>query len=314
MILENDSAGGISAPHAEDVNAENIVDIVKKHGEERSALISILGEIQARYRYLPEDALRIVADKTGCPLVDVYAAATFYRSFSLKPKGKHLICACLGTACHVRGAPRIAEEFQRQLGISPGGTTPDKEFTLETVNCLGACALGPIVVADGKYFSNVNPAKVTQIIENALAGLDQADAKDDQRIFPIEVSCPHCGRSLMDEMHLTDGRPTILATAAFDHKRGWIRWSSLYGRCTAESEQKIPIHTIVDFLCPHCRCKLLGPANCLECGAPMAQMAVRGGGTLLICSRSGCSGHMLSLQSADLGSGGTSPAKPAGRK
>ena len=313
MILENGSAGGISAPRAEGVDAKDIVDIVNKHGEERAALISILGEIQAKYRYLPEDALRIVADKTGCPLVDVYGAATFYRSFSLKPKGKHLICACLGTACHVRGAPRVAEEFQHQLGIRPGETTPDKEFTLETVNCLGACALGPIVVVDGRYFSNVTSAKVTRIIEDTLAGLNQADAKDDQRIFPIEVSCPHCGHSLMDESHPCDGYPTIQATAEFDHKHGWIRISSLYGRCTAQSEHDIPTNTIVDILCPHCRSKLLGPMKCLECGTPMAQMAARGGGRLLICSRCGCTGHMLDLGSADPG-GGAGLAKLIGRK
>jgi len=313
MIADKDSAGAVSAPCAEDVDAKDIIEIVEKHRGERASLISILGEIQAKYRYLPECALRIVADRTGCPLVDVYAAATFYRSFSLKPKGKHLICACLGTACHVRGAPRVAEEFQRQLGISPGETTLDKEFTLETVNCLGACALGPIVVVDGRYFSNVNPAKVTQIIENALAGLDQADVKDDQRCFPIEVGCPHCGRSLMDERHPAHGYPAIEATAQFDDKRGWIRLSSLYGRWTAQSEHEIPSNSIVELACPHCRSKLLGYANCLECGAPMAKMAVRGGGSLLICSRHGCGGHLLDLEATGFG-GNASPAEPIGRK
>jgi NADH-quinone oxidoreductase subunit E len=108
-------------------------------------------------------------------MVDIYGVARFYRSFSLKPRGKHLICACLGTACHVRGAPSVVEEFERQLNIKAGQTTADKEFTLETVNCLGACALGPIVVVDNHYFSNVDMAKVKHILEKVRVGLSPAE-------------------------------------------------------------------------------------------------------------------------------------------
>ena len=135
------------------------------------ALIAVLEEVQNEYGYLPEDALRAVADQTGRSLVDIYAVATFYRSFSLSPRGRHVICACLGTACHVRGAPMVVEEFERRLGVKVGETTPDGEFTLETVNCLGACALGPIVVVDGRYFSNVDTAKVKGILRDVRAGL-----------------------------------------------------------------------------------------------------------------------------------------------
>ncbi|MFC1737333.1 NAD(P)H-dependent oxidoreductase subunit E, partial [Candidatus Hydrogenedentota bacterium] len=132
--------------------------------------LAILEEIQGEYGYLPEQALRIVADKTCRSLVDIYGVATFYRFFSLQPRGRQLISVCMGTACHVRGAPMVLEEFERQLGIRVGETTPDREFTLETVNCLGACALGPIVVLDGKYFSNVNTATVKQILEKPEPG------------------------------------------------------------------------------------------------------------------------------------------------
>ena len=137
------------------MNSTDISGILEKHTENRGRLIAILEEIQAEHGYLPETLLRKVSDQTGYSIVDVYGVATFYRSFSLKPRGKHLIFACLGTACHVRGAPRVVEEFERQLGIKAGQTTEDKEFTLETVNCLGACALGPVVVIDGHYFSQV---------------------------------------------------------------------------------------------------------------------------------------------------------------
>ncbi len=140
------------------MNPEPILRIIENHTRgSQTGLISILEDIQADYSYLPEEALRIVSEKTGRSLVDIYGVATFYKAFSLKPRGKHLISACLGTACHVRGGRAVASEFQRQLGIKPGETTSDNLITLETVNCLGACALGPIVVVDGHYFPNVDP-------------------------------------------------------------------------------------------------------------------------------------------------------------
>ena len=144
-----------------------VLGILDKHEGDRGGLISILEEIQAKYSYLPAEALKAVADGTGQSLVDIYAVATFYRSFSLKPRGKH-VC----TVCHVRGAPTVAQEFERQLGIGAGETTADKEFTLETVNCLGACAAGPIVVVDGHYFSNVRSRRVRPVIEKTRVGLD----------------------------------------------------------------------------------------------------------------------------------------------
>ncbi len=158
-----------------------VLGILDKHDNARGALIAVLEEIQNEYGYLPEEALRIVADEKGLSLVDLYGVATFYRSFSLQPRGKHLISVCLGTACHVRGGQMVAEEFERRLGIGAGETTPDLEFTLETVNCLGACALGPIVVADGRYFSNVKTAEVKKIVEEIKC--DRSDT-----IESIEVS------------------------------------------------------------------------------------------------------------------------------
>lgn len=161
---------GIQVP--EDPHFEKILGILERHNDGHGALIAVLEGIQTEYGYLPEAALRTVAEKMGRSLVDVYGVATFYRSFRLQPRGKHLISVCLGTACHVRGAPMVLEEFERQLEIHAGQTTADREFTLESVICLGACALGPIVVVDGHYFPNVNTAKVKQILEQARAGLD----------------------------------------------------------------------------------------------------------------------------------------------
>ncbi len=277
------------------MSPEKISGIVEKHSEERGGLIAILQDIQARYGYLPADALRMVAAETGRSLVDVYGVATFYRSFSLKPRGRHLCSVCLGTACHVRGAPGIATEFVKQLGVRTGETTADREFTLETVNCLGACALGPIVVVDGHYFSNVNTPRVKQIIRQTQVGLDKVEVKADRRIFPVEVSCPRCNHSLMDPEHLVDGYPAIRVTLSFGPEHGWLRLSCLYGSYTVESEYEIPMDAVVDFFCPHCHAHLVGASSCPECGAPMVPMIVRGGGIVQICSRRGCKGHILDL-------------------
>jgi NADH:ubiquinone oxidoreductase subunit E/predicted RNA-binding Zn-ribbon protein involved in translation (DUF1610 family) len=282
------------------MDTDDIAKVLEKHGEAQGGLISILEDIQASYGYLPEEALKAVAEQTGRSLVDVYGVATFYRSFSLKPRGKHLISVCLGTACHVRGAPVIAEEFIHQLGIKAGETTSDREFTLETVNCLGACALGPIVVADGHYFSNVKLADVKQILSKVQEGLDKIEIETDQRVFPVEVSCSRCNHSLMDPNHLIDGYPSIRVTISFGQQHGWLALSSLYGSYNVSSEYEIPENTIVHFFCPHCHAALIGGSDCAECGAPMVPMIVRGGGIVQICSRSGCKGHMLDLSGVNI--------------
>lgn len=274
---------------------ENIIDIVEKHYRGNGGIISILEDIQKQYSYLPAEALKIVAEKTDRSLTDIYGVATFYKSFSLKPRGKHLTLVCLGTACHVRGGPAIVEEFERRLKIKAGETTPDREFTLETVRCVGACALGPIAIVDGRYFSKVDITKVKKIISKALAGIDKLEITTDQRIFPVEVSCPQCNHSLMDRNFYIDGHPSIRVTVSFGQKHGWLRLSSLYGSYSIEHEYKIPLDIVVNIFCPHCHSELTGVSCCPECAAPMVPMIVRGGGVVQICSRRGCKGHMLDL-------------------
>lgn len=275
--------------------SKEVLKIVNEHDDERGGIISILEGIQSKYGYLPEAALRTVVKETGRSLVDIYGVATFYRAFSLSPRGKHLVSVCMGTACHVRGASIIAKEFERQLGVCVGDTTVDREFTLETVNCLGACALGPTVVVDGHYFTNVGTAKVKQIIKEGREGLDKVEVKTDERIFPVEVACPRCNHSLMDPRHQIDDHPSIRITVAFDNRHGWIRLSSLYGSYSVESEYEIQEDTVPDFFCPHCHAQLVGASTCAECGAPMVPMIVRGGGIVQICPRRGCKGHMLDI-------------------
>ncbi len=143
--------------------AKVVDDLVSRDGK---LLISVLEDVQEHYNYLPEEVLPEVAKRLKIPLRDVYGVATFYNAFRLKPCGKHLINACLGTACHVRGGRRVLEKLEGLLNIKAGENTQDMQFTLETVNCLGACALGPVMVVDGKYYGNMAPAKVESILKN----------------------------------------------------------------------------------------------------------------------------------------------------
>jgi NADH-quinone oxidoreductase subunit E len=135
------------------------------------SLIAVLEEIQARYRYLPREALMLVGDGLGLPLSQVYSVATFYNAFSMMPRGRHNVCVCVGTACHVRGAKPVLNRLEELLHVKPGETTPDWNYSLETVNCLGACALGPIVVVDGKYSGQM----VAGDVDKLLAQIEQAD-------------------------------------------------------------------------------------------------------------------------------------------
>lgn len=278
-----------------EVRLEDIQVILQRHGNNKCELISILEDIQEKYGYLPEKALRIVGRETGCSLVDIYGVATFYRFFSLHPKGRHLVCACLGTACHVRGAPRIVAELEQQLGIKAGQTTADNEFTLETVNCLGACALGPVVVIDGHYYSKVKKSKIKQLLEEARNGLRKADTGKDESMFPIETNCPHCERSFRDQTFTVDGLPSLKLYVSANGKKTWLRLSSLYGSHTIAAESQIPEGTIANFTCPHCNSEIKGRSDCFDCGAPLISLPVTGGGRMKICSRSGCKNHILDL-------------------
>lgn len=128
-------------------------------------MVSILQDIQAEYRYLPKETLLQVSEGLNIPSTQVYSVATFFKAFSLKPRGRHMINVCLGTACHVRGAVRILDEIERELGIGRGETTDDLRFTLETVNCVGCCALGPVVIIDGEYSGQMRIDKVKPLLE-----------------------------------------------------------------------------------------------------------------------------------------------------
>jgi len=143
---------------------QRVTEIIDSYDADSTVTLAILQDIQAEYGYLPRQALSHTADRLHVPLGEVYRMATFFRAFSLEPRGEHTIKVCLGTACHVRGAVPILEQFERDLQIKAGETTPDRKFTLEVVMCLGACALGPVVLVNEDTHGDMNPDKARQLV------------------------------------------------------------------------------------------------------------------------------------------------------
>jgi len=144
---------------------KKVENILHKYGYQMSHIIQILQDIQVEFNYLPKEVLEYVSQRLKMPMSKIYSIATFYAGFSLNPRGKHLCTVCMGTACHVRGAANVLDRIEERLGITSGVTTSDKLFTLETVNCLGACALAPIVVIDGQYHGQTTVDRVDKLLD-----------------------------------------------------------------------------------------------------------------------------------------------------
>jgi NADH-quinone oxidoreductase subunit E len=147
------------------MDLKKVDGIIDKYNAEKSSLIGIFQDIQQEWRYLPREAILRVVERLGVPITQAYMVATFYKSFSLVPRGEHEIHVCLGTACHLRGGQRLVENFERTLNVKAGVTTADMKFTLETVNCLGACALAPLVRVDQKNYGKMTGDKISKIIK-----------------------------------------------------------------------------------------------------------------------------------------------------
>jgi len=148
------------------MDVQELFTLIDEEEAGQGSLIAALAAIQERWRFLPPEALLLASARFGVPLSQVYGVATFYNAFSLKPKGRHCLNVCMGTACHVRGSPRVLDRLETKLGVQAGETTRDRQYTLETVNCLGACALGPIVVSDGEYSGQMTPQKVDVLLKH----------------------------------------------------------------------------------------------------------------------------------------------------
>lgn len=150
------------------VDISTIDKIIDQYGLQQKGLIPALLDIQSEYHYLPEEAIQRVSERMNVPMIQVYQVASFYKVFSLEPRGKHIITVCMGTACHVRGSGMLVDQVERILDIEPGETTRDMQFTLEEVNCLGACALGPVMVIDGKYYGKMTVNKIEKTIQKYM--------------------------------------------------------------------------------------------------------------------------------------------------
>lgn len=144
---------------------QTLDQILEGRRSQPNQLIEVLQDIQQNHGYIPREAMQIVSQALGVPLIEVYRVASFYKAFRLKPSGKHVLTMCTGTACHVRGSDLLLDHAISQLGIKPGEVTPDGLFSIEHVNCLGACALGPIVTENGSYYHHMTPAKLRKLIE-----------------------------------------------------------------------------------------------------------------------------------------------------
>lgn len=146
------------------VDLAKAADILGRYPAEEPSLIQVLQDVQRAYNYLPCDVLVKVADALGVPLANVFSVSTFYKAFALDPQGDTIVKVCTGTACHIRGAGQLVEELERQLGISPDQTTADFKFTIKTVNCVGACAMAPVMIVGEKYWGNAKPARVSKYL------------------------------------------------------------------------------------------------------------------------------------------------------
>jgi NADH-quinone oxidoreductase subunit E len=147
------------------MEVSKIDGIIRQYGGRESAILAILQDIQSEEKYLPKETLEYVSQRMQIPLGQVFRIATFYNALSLKPRGRHKIDVCLGTACHVRGGERILDKLERDLGVSVGETTKDKRFTLEAVHCVGCCSLGPVAVVDGDVYGRLSQDKVPGLLK-----------------------------------------------------------------------------------------------------------------------------------------------------
>lgn len=146
-------------------NLEEIDSIIDEWGPKPASLLQIMLDVNHKYHYLPRESIDRIAERLNMPTAQVYSVATFFKVFSLTPRGRSIMHVCTGTACHVKGTPKLLDRLKHTLNLSPGETTEDLSLTLETVNCVGACASAPVVVVDGSTFAEMSPNKVSELVK-----------------------------------------------------------------------------------------------------------------------------------------------------
>ncbi|MHC1728097.1 MAG: NAD(P)H-dependent oxidoreductase subunit E [Syntrophobacteraceae bacterium] len=146
-------------------NLQEIDSIIDEWGPKPASLLQIMLDVNHKYHYLPRESITRIAERLKLPITHVYSVATFFKVFSLTPRGRSIMHVCTGTACHVKGTPKLLDRLKHTIGLSPGETTEDLGLTLETVNCVGACASAPVVVVDGATFAEMSPNKVSELVK-----------------------------------------------------------------------------------------------------------------------------------------------------
>jgi NADH:ubiquinone oxidoreductase subunit E len=160
------------------MNAQRVNEIIESYKADRMASLAILQDVQREYNFLPREALELVAQRLSVPVGHIYQMATFFKAFSLKPKGEYVIKVCLGTACHVQGGPHILEELEHDLNLKSGQTSSDGKFSVEAVRCLGACALAPIVVVNEEVYGKMSTSAVSKLAGELNKGGAKGDGKE----------------------------------------------------------------------------------------------------------------------------------------
>jgi len=163
---------------AEKIDLSKVDEVLKRHELDEGPLIPVLQEVQALFRYLPEEALTLIGRRLSIPLSRIYGVVTFYAQFYLTPRGKHVVKSCQGTACHVRGGQGALDALSRELKVNPGETTPDLAFTLETVACLGTCFLAPVLMVDDDYYGKLTPKRAVDALKKYRTGAKIEEAQE----------------------------------------------------------------------------------------------------------------------------------------
>lgn len=147
-----------------DVDIKKVNEIISRYDQSEESLLAILQDFQREFHYVPEDGMKRLSDVLYVPESKIYAMGTFYKTLSLEPRGKHTVKVCMGTACHLKGAGQILEAIERELGVKRNHTTVDKRYTIESVNCVGACAMAPVVVVNENYYGHMRPSKIMDVL------------------------------------------------------------------------------------------------------------------------------------------------------
>jgi NADH:ubiquinone oxidoreductase subunit E len=166
---------------ARPVSKERVCEIVERWGKREGFLIEMLQDVQTEYHYIPSEGIKTISEEVGVPVGQVYHLATFFKRFSLKPRGEHVVSVCTGTACHVKGAPRLVDACSRELGVGVGGTTSDGKFTLETVRCLGCCGLAAVMTVNEDVHGHVTTTKVPRLLKRYKGTEHKGDGEADDQ-------------------------------------------------------------------------------------------------------------------------------------